>query len=72
MPWSRRESNFLGTSCHIYGNRLFMGDINSLPSESPIKILEQEFQNTYEANNIVVYGPKATFNGFNASDIASK
>jgi hypothetical protein len=49
-----------------------MGDFNSLTSESPIKILEQEFQNTYEANNIVVYGPKATFNGFNASDIASK
>jgi len=56
------------------GNKkvVLMGDFNSLPSEPPIKILEQEFQNTYKENNIVVYGPKATFNGFNTSDLSIK
>lgn len=44
---------------------VLMGDFNSLPSDAPIKLLEQEFTNSYNLKDSSVYGPIGTFNGFN-------
>ena len=46
-------------------NIVLMGDFNSLPSDAPIKLLEQEFTNSYNLKDSSVYGPIGTFNGFN-------
>ncbi|MFT6018396.1 MAG: endonuclease/exonuclease/phosphatase family metal-dependent hydrolase [Saprospiraceae bacterium] len=43
---------------------VLMGDLNCLPTESPIKLLEQEFKNSYKIKDSSVYGPVGTFNGF--------
>lgn len=55
---------------HIRKNHLthkkivLMGDLNCLPAESPIKLLEHEFKNSYKIKGSPVYGPVGTFNGF--------
>lgn len=51
---------------------VLMGDLNCLPSESPIKLLEQEFKNSYKIKSASVYGPIGTFNRFNTMKAATK
>ena len=45
-------------------NVIILGDFNSLPSEAPIEILKQQFEDSYDSLNYPVYGPVGTFNGF--------
>lgn len=51
---------------------VLMGDLNCLPLESPIKLLEQEFKNSYKIKGSPVYGPVGTFNGFNTTKAVTK
>jgi endonuclease/exonuclease/phosphatase family metal-dependent hydrolase len=51
---------------------VLMGDFNILPSESPIKLLEQEFEDSYRIENIPVYGPIGTFSGFDTIKTVTK
>ncbi len=49
-----------------------MGDLNCLPTESPIKLLDQEFKNSYNIKGYPVYGPVGTFNGFDTTKPVTK
>ena len=52
---------------------VLMGDLNCIPTESPIKILEKEFKSSYGIKNYPVYGPVGTFNGFdNIGEVTRK
>lgn len=43
---------------------IILGDFNSSPSDAPIEILKEEFEDSYDSLNYPVYGPVGTFNGF--------
>ncbi|PCH99527.1 MAG: endonuclease/exonuclease/phosphatase [Flavobacteriaceae bacterium] len=51
---------------------IIMGDFNSLPSENPIEILNQQFEDSYKALNYPVYGPIGTYNGFDVKSMLTK
>lgn len=63
---------------YIYKNQLadkkivLMGDLNCLPPESPIKLLEQEFKSSYKIKSACIYGPIGTFNEFNTIEATTK
>ena len=43
---------------------VLMGDLNCLPTEPPIKLLESELNSSYGVKDVPIYGPVGTFNGF--------
>lgn len=51
---------------------VLMGDLNCLPAESPINLLDQEFKNSYTIKGHPVYGPVGTFNGFDTTKPVTK
>ena len=51
---------------------VLMGDLNCLPSESPIKFLEKEFKLSSKIEDSSAYGPIGTFNGFDTTKPVSK
>ena len=51
---------------------VLMGDLNCLPTESPIKLLESELKSSYGIKGFPVYGPVGTFNGFDTIGIVTK
>jgi len=53
-------------------NVIIMGDFNSLPTEAPIEILKQQFEDSYNALNYLVYGPIGTYNGFDVKSMLAK
>ncbi|MDG2449628.1 MAG: endonuclease/exonuclease/phosphatase family protein [Saprospiraceae bacterium] len=53
-------------------NIVLMGDLNSLPTESPITLLEKELTNSYKTKESIAYGPIGTFNGFDILNPASR
>lgn len=50
---------------------VLMGDFNCQPSELPIKMLEQEFNNSYKVMGSSAYGPVGTFNGFDTIQVVT-
>lgn len=51
---------------------IVMGDLNCLPSESPIGVLKEEVDDAHDLKDKPVYGPTGTFNGFDISMIADR
>jgi endonuclease/exonuclease/phosphatase family metal-dependent hydrolase len=51
---------------------VLMGDLNCLPSDSPITVLEKEFRSSYKINESSAYGCIGTFNGFNTEKAVTK
>lgn len=49
-----------------------MGDFNSLPSETPIKILSQYLEDSYNGSRHMVYGPVGTFNEFDPNRVLTE
>lgn len=49
-----------------------IGDLNSLPNETPIKILNKELKDAYQVSQSEPYGPVGTFNGFNVINEVTK
>jgi endonuclease/exonuclease/phosphatase family metal-dependent hydrolase len=57
----------------LSGNRIvLMGDFNSLPTESPIQLLESKLNSSYSLKDSSVYGPIGTFNGFDTNKAVTK
>lgn len=51
---------------------VLMGDLNCLPTESPVKILNQYLEDSFKANELGTYGPFGTFNGFDTEKILTQ
>lgn len=51
---------------------VLMGDLNCLPNESPVKILNQYLEDSFKANELGTYGPFGTFNGFDTEKILTQ
>ncbi len=51
-----------------YSQILVMGDLNCLPHESPIKIFNTEFEDSYRVSQSNPYGPIGTYNSFNTEN----
>lgn len=45
------------------------GDLNALPDSPPISVLNSELNDAYKVSAKAPYGPKGTFNGYNAEKI---
>ena len=41
-----------------------MGDLNSLPNSTPIRVLKFQLSDAQEISSTTLYGPVGTFNGF--------
>lgn len=51
---------------------LLMGDLNDIPTSKPLSILNSKLQDAYKISQTTPYGPKGTFNGFNANKIIDR
>ena len=51
---------------------VLMGDFNCIPSESPIKLIENELKSSYPRKGISSHGPFGTFNGFDTNKVVTK
>jgi len=49
-----------------------IGDLNCLPDENPIKILNMELKDSYQVSQSQPYGPIGTFNSFNTVNEVTK
>jgi len=51
---------------------ILMGDFNSIPDSSPVKIIKTELNDALQISLKDLIGPKGTFNGFNADILIEK
>ncbi len=49
-----------------------MGDLNSLPSEKPVKVLSGFLQYPRNTNTVAIEGPAGTYNGFDTTNLPAK
>ncbi len=64
--------NYIRKNNFVHKKVVLMGDFNILPSESPIKLIEQVFKDSYRIEDLPVYGPIGTFSGFDTIETVTK